>query len=327
MCGRIRSYSALAAPLALLVLLLLLPAEAAEGARAGLSVCAGVIVPSLFPFLVLSGTLSALQLPEKLAALAAPLLRRLGLPAQCAAPFLLGLCGGYPAGAVAVAELVRSGAVSPEDGTRMLPWCNNTGPGFIVAVAGGAVFGSVRIGLLLFLAHALSALALALLIGRQPQSAPAPPAASPPAALSDAFSAGVGGALRATLGVCSYIVFFSVLTALLRGSGLFSALAAALSLRCHTELRFAVALLTGCLELGSGVAALRGMAASPANLALAAFLLGFGGLSVHAQTRFAVSGTKIRCARHFAGRIVHGLLSAVLLLLLLTALRRLRIGI
>ena len=41
-------------------LLLALPEAAAEGARAGLMLCAGVVAPSLLPFLILSGLAAAL---------------------------------------------------------------------------------------------------------------------------------------------------------------------------------------------------------------------------------------------------------------------------
>ena len=314
MRNRLRSTAALLPPLALLALLLLMPAEASRGARSGLSVCAGVIVPSLFPFLLLSSMLSALALPEALASLAEPLFRRLGLPAIAAAPFLLGLCGGYPVGAAAVAELVSSGAIAPEDGSRMLPYCNHTGPGFIMGVAGAAVFGSMRVGLLLYLSHVLAALTLALLTGRRAGPAALRPAL-PDRPLAEVFPACIRSAAEAVLLICAYVVFFSMLTAILQSVGLFSVLAAILSVRFGAELRFCTALLSGWMELGSGIAALRGAAASPANLALAAFLLGFGGLSVHAQTLTAVSGTNIKCARHFAGRILHGFLSAAYILL------------
>ena len=43
------------------------------------------------------------------------------------------------------------------------------------------------------------------------------------------------------------------------------------------------ALLSGVLELSGGVAAMAGLAPTPANLALASFLLGSGGLCVHLQ--------------------------------------------
>ena len=48
-----RSFAGALLPLAILAALLRMPAAAAAGARSGLSVCAGVIVPSLFPFLCL----------------------------------------------------------------------------------------------------------------------------------------------------------------------------------------------------------------------------------------------------------------------------------
>ena len=312
---RLASAAALLPPLGLAALLLALPEAAAEGARRGLSVCAGVILPSLFPFLVLSLLLTDLGFAAALASALSPVLKRLRIPPVCAAPLLLGLCGGYPVGARALAELVRAGALTPDEASRMLPCCNNTGPGFIIGVAGGAVFGSVRCGALLYLCHALAALALALLLGRgAPPRAPSPVQCARPDA---AFPAAVRGAAGTAIELSAYVVFFSVLSSVVRESGALTALAGAISARFGTELRFSTALLTGLLEIGSGVAEMRGMAASPGNLALAAFLLGFGGVSVHAQTLAAVAGTNIRCARHFAGRILHGIISAVCVLLLL----------
>lgn len=275
-------------------LLLLLPAAAAEGARAGLALCAGVVVPSLLPFLILSGLAAALGLPELLAELLAPLWRSLRIPPVCAAPLLLGLLGGYPVGAAALAALVKSGDLSPEEATRALPWCSNTGPGFIIGFAGAGVFGSVRAGLMLYLCHLLAALILAFSSGRRRRdAAPSRPSAPVPS-LAEALPECVRSAAMNMLCICAYVVFFSVLSAFLRAVGITSPLA------------------VGILELSQGVAALRGAAAGPCSAALCAFLLGFGGLSVHCQTLYAVSGTGIKCARHFAGRIVDGLISALL---------------
>ena len=293
-------------------LLLRLPAAASEGARQGLALCAGVVVPSLLPFLILSALAAALGLPAALARLSAPALTRLGIPPVCAAPLVLGLMGGYPVGAASLAGLVRGGLLSKEEASRALPWCNNTGPGFIVGFAGGAVFGSVRAGLLLYLCHVLAALTLALCSGakakKQALALPAQPRKHLAAALPESMRA----AAINMLCICAYVVFFSVLSALLRATGVFSAPAAALSLRFGTEMRASYALFSGVLELSSGVGALRGMPLTLGSAALAAFLLGFGGLSVHCQTLYAASAAEIKCARHFAGRILHGLLSALL---------------
>lgn len=302
----------LAAVIGAFWLLLRLPAEAAEGARQGLALCAGVIIPSLLPFLILSALAAALGLPAVLARLTAPVLSRLGIPPVCAAPLLLGFMGGYPVGAASLAELVRGGLLTPQEAARALPWCNNTGPGFIVGVAGGAVFGSVRTGLLLYLCHVLAALIIAILSGKKAVK----PAALPPFRSRESLAAALPACMRAaatnTVCICAYVIFFSVLSALLRAAGVFSAPAAALSARFGTELRASYALFSGILELSSGVGSLRGMPLTSGSAALTAFLLGFGGLSVHCQTLYAVSEAEIKCARHFAGRILHGLLSALL---------------
>ena len=302
----------IAAVLGAFWLLLRLPAAAAEGARQGLALCAGVIIPSLLPFLILSALAAALGLPALFARLCTPVLSRLGIPPVCAAPLLLGLTGGYPVGAVSLAELVRGGLLTPEEASRALPWCNNTGPGFIVGVAGSAVFGSVKAGLLLYLCHVLAALALALFSGKKRRDTGLSLQEQSQKNLAAALPECIGAAATNMVCICAYVVFFSVLTALLRTAGVFSAPAAALSARFGTELRAAYAMFTGIFELSSGIGALQGMPLTPASAALAAFLLGFGGLSVHCQTLYAVSSAEIKCARHFAGRIVHGLLSALL---------------
>lgn len=302
--------------LLLLVALLLWPGAAAEGVRGGLSACAGSLIPALFPFLLLARLVNATGLGDRLsAALARPLGRLFRAPGCVAAPFLLGLTGGYPIGAAALADLTREGRMNAEDAARLLPVCDNTGPGFLVGAVGLGVFGSLKIGLLLYLSHALAAFVLGLLsaIG-QPRHDLDAPRSRPSLPFSKALTESVAGAVDASLKICGFVLCFSVLCALLRTAGLFDGAAGALSFHTGMELRAARALLTGLLELGGGVAALRGSSATPVNLCLAAFLPGFGSLSVHCQTLSVLAGTDIKASRLFAGRLVHGLISAGLML-------------
>jgi hypothetical protein len=45
---------------------------------------------------------------------------------------------------------------------------------------------------------------------------------------------------------------------------------------------------------------------------LAAFIIGFGGLSVHAQALHFASSTKVKTWVYFVYKILHGLLAAVI---------------
>ena len=94
----------------------LAPETAARGAAAGLDVCLGVLVPSLFPFLVLSVFLvrsGGAALLGRVFDRPFRLLFR--LPGCCAPGVLVGLAGGYPAGARGAASPLCGGGEDRDD--------------------------------------------------------------------------------------------------------------------------------------------------------------------------------------------------------------------
>lgn len=73
-------------------------------------------------------------------------------PAGCASSaLLLGLVGGYPIGAQTAAGLYRDRLLTREEAQRLLTFCNNANPVFLISVLGAGVFGSVRVGVWLWL--------------------------------------------------------------------------------------------------------------------------------------------------------------------------------
>ena len=198
--------------------LLLAPQAAASGALQGLRACAARVIPALLPFFVVSRMLTALPLPTP-GRRADRLFRALfGVRAACLPALLTGLLGGYPAGAAAVTELYRAGALSKAEAERALCFCNNSGPGFFAGLIGAAVLGDVCRGLILYGLHALSALLTGLLL----------PGSAPPAALRTArrekpqlpslVPEAVQGSCAALLQVSGRIVFFASMLAVLRAS-------------------------------------------------------------------------------------------------------------
>ena len=285
--------------LALLAALMFCSPQALEGARQALAVCAATLIPSLLPFFVLANLLGALGLPDLLGGLAGGLTERLFRVSPAGAQaFFLGISGGYPLGASVVGQLRREGRLSRAEAERLLCFCNNSGPAFILGAAGG-VFQSPMAGLLLYAAHVLAAVTVGLLSRRGARSdhaAPGPAAGSVP--FPQALTAAVSRAVSATMSVCGYVVLFGALLALAEP--------------CLAALPpLANVLVRGFLELGGGIAAMAGLPPTPVHLAAAAFLLGWGGLSVHCQTLGVLADTDIKCARHLAGRALCGMIAAV----------------
>ncbi len=282
--------------------LVLFSAQAAAGARQALSLCAATLIPSLFPFFVLANLLSDLGLPDLLGRSLGGLTRRLfRVSGHGAQAFFLGISGGYPLGATTVAQLRTKGLITREEGERLLPFCNNSGPAFILGAVGG-VFASPKAGILLYATHIAAALCVGLLFRGATASTDTKGTVTATLPFSRAFPAAMARALQSTLAVCGYVILFSALLEILAPLKVLPPLALALA--------------TGFWELGSGIAALRGLPPTPMTLSAAAFLLGWGGLSVHFQTLGALADTDIKCARHLAGRALCGGIAALLTFLL-----------
>ena len=294
--GKRGNYIALAVTLSALGALLLCSQAALESARAGLNLCAQMIVPSLLPFFILSSLLQQLGLPGILGRWLSPVTQKLfGIGGAGASALLLGVTGGYPLGADAVARLRRSGALTREQAERALAFCNNSGPAFLVGAAGVGVFHSAGYGLLLYGVHVLSAVIVGMLFApRSGGFLPEDRSQIAAVSLSQALPEAVRSAVRAVLTVSGFVVTFSVMTGVLDASGLLPALVGTSAARLGLELHFTRALCTGVLELGTGIGAMQGLMPTPGNLALAAFLIGWGGVSVHCQTAAVIAHLLIR---------------------------------
>lgn len=312
---KLRTILPLLAGLGAMAALMLCPEAAAESARQGIRLCGEMLIPSLLPFFVVSALLRAWGLPGVLGRLLGGITAKLwGMSGAGVSAFLLGITGGYPLGAAAIGQLCRDETIAKEEAQRALCFCNNTGPAFFIGAAGAGVFHSSGIGLLLYLTHILSAALLGMVTApkhRRPQ--PVERTYISAAGFSEALTEAVKTSVETLLTVCGFVVMFSVITGLL--SDEIFRLAGLLASKTGMELTSARALLTGMLELGSGLGAMAGLAPTSGNLALAAFVIGFGGLSVQAQTAAVLRGTELRLSLPFFLKLSHGVLAALLTLL------------
>ena len=147
--------------------LLFFPDVSATAAREGVTLCLQTVLPSLFPFFVLSSLLVQSDVPRLLSrAMAGVMYPLFGVSGAGASALILGLLGGYPVGARTVAELYGRGEIAREAAEQLLAFCNNSGPGFFLGVCGTAVFGSARAGMYLYLIHVGAALVTGVLLRR-----------------------------------------------------------------------------------------------------------------------------------------------------------------
>lgn len=300
------------------------PEQAMEGARTGLTLCFNVIVPSLFPFFVLSSLVVDLGLASYLGRMLEPVMRPLfRVNGACASAVALGFVGGYPIGARTALSLYENGLCSRTEAERLLAFCNNSGPAFILGVVGAGVFASSRVGLLLYLVHAAASLLVGLIFrfygGKEEAADRRSGGQIRTVRFTTAFTGSVARSLQSTLSICAFVVFFSVLIQLLTWFGVLSALAgalAALFAPLGMTSDWARRLLTGVLEMSSGVWSLSGSGALAGRMSMAAFMLGWAGVSVHCQVLSFLGESGLSVRTYLLGKLLHGGFSAALVFLL-----------
>ncbi len=304
--------------------LVLWPGEAMGAMRDGLKLCGNVIVPSLFPFFVLSSLVVELGMSRYLGRLFQPVMAPLfRVNGACASALALGFVGGYPVGARTAISLYQSGQCSKTEAERLLAFCNNSGPAFIFGVVGAGIFGSGALGLLLYLVHMAASLLVGLLFrfyrpGEGPRSGRLQGVQFQTVSFPTAFTHSVTGALASTLNICAFVLFFTVIIRMLSLTGVLTGLARLLSLLFGPlgfDQSWARRLLTGVLEVSSGVSSLTGGSLS-GRLSMAAFMLGWAGLSVHCQVLAFLGDSGLSMRTYLVGKLLHGGLSAALLGLL-----------
>ena len=237
----------------------------------------------------------------------------------CASAFALGFIGGYPVGAKTAISLYEKGMCSRTEAERLLSFCNNSGPAFILGVVGAGVFGSSKVGLLLYLAHAAASVCVGILFrfykaggGGREGARPAPRFQAQ--RFTAAFTGSIKSSFLSTLNICAFVVFFTVVIRLLFLSGVLSGVSWALG-TLLSPLGFSQAwaerLLTGFLEISSGVWTLSGSGALAGRLSMAAFMLGWAGVSVHCQVLSFIGGSGLSVRTYLVGKLLHGGLSAL----------------
>lgn len=281
------------AVLSFAALLLLHPETATAAMEEGLLLCFRTVIPSLFPFFIVTSLLTQLGFAGLLQKLFAPFMGPLfKMRGVCALPLLAGLLGGYPTGAKTTADLCNEGVIFREEAERLLGFCNNCGPAFLLGYVGGGVLGDPILGARLLLIHITSALLTGMLLCRMghvkgPVLLPChmPDA---PLHLPRIFTGAVTGSLISMLNICAYVVIFRTAAALLPlpDWGL------------------------GALEMVSGLAVL---SPNKAGFILSAAITAWGGLSVHCQT-MAVSG-ELSMRWHWLGKALQTVIAAALALL------------
>ena len=273
---------------AVMMMLILDSKCALAGATEGLELCIRRVIPTLFPFFVLSTilTTSITKLPKSF-------LKLFRISPNAGAALLTGLLGGYPVGARAVSQAYENGAISKVEARRLLPICNQCGPSFIFGM-GMALFSDVRVCLAVWLIQLFSAVLLARILPATPTFSMKKSSVKD-VSLPEALKSG----LYTTATVCGWVILFRILFRFLERWFLWSMPPVAQISLC------------GLLELANGFTELSNISNVELRFVLCVIIASFGGVCVSMQT-FSVLHPDLDRRAYFPGKVLQASIGALL---------------
>lgn len=258
------------------------PEYAKEEVYYSLLLCLRTVVPTLFPFFVLTSLVVSSGMTSYAGkGFGKAAYRLFGMNAGEAYALLLGCVGGFPLGTKAVCELYAAGGTEKKSAETLAALTNLCSPFFILG-ASRVLFGETGAGVCVYCANILMTFVFLRATSGKRKRRSAGDGATPETGKARekagngsefSFAGAITSSFTSMLSLCGIIAFFSCVAA---------SVTRYTDLYCFDD-RLSV-FLGGFLELTRGVFSLNAIADPGAKAAAFAFFVSFGGVSVIAQS-------------------------------------------
>ena len=277
-------------------LLLRFPETAAQGISDGIDMSLGTLIPTLYPFMVLSTLIIELRIFDRMHLfLNRPASFLFALDGKCLGTILLSMIGGLPLGCKMTSEMYEKGQISRTQGRRMLLFCYCCGPAFTISSVGLYMLGSKKAGAIIYTAILLSSFTVGILsrfFDEEDGVYHSLENSNTDLSFSDALVRSVSKGSSGMLSICGWVILFSCISRLIE------------ILSLNPSASFFISCI---LEVTNGAY----VASGNLPLPIIAGIIGFGGLCGHCQVMPYAMKLRLKYKFFLTARIMGGALSVV----------------
>lgn len=286
------------------------PDTALEAAANAYKICENTVIPSLFPFFVCSNLLTAIGATVYLSRMLRPVMKPIfGVSENSALAVIMGFVSGYPVGAKTAAALKGKGLITKNEGEKLLAFCNNSGPLFILGAVGSGMLFDRQTGVVLYTAHILAAFSSALLIRNvkcdfsetnKKNSDDIPPFGT---ALTDSISA----SMSTVYTISGFVIVSAILLKFTESFGILDFISS-----FGLKKEYVKCAVYGLIEPTNGCIAAAGLKLDTVyKCMIISAIIGWSGISVHLQVLGIVKKSGLCTGYYFLGKIVSAVLSPI----------------
>ena len=252
--------------------------------------CAKNILPVLFPYSIMASLMVSLGINEILSKLF-PVSKAFLLPDIASPAILTGAICGFPLGTKVACDMYESNVISKEDAETIISVSSFASPAFVINVIGKLYFKNYKIGVLIYFSHILSTITASYFINGKHTAHSARTYSQ--LTLGTAISRAIESAVISSLYVCGYITVFSIIVNSLGEIPMNIKCAVASLLEFSSAARFSSEI--------NGII----------GLTIAAFSVGWSGLSVLFQTMSMSAPLKLSLSKYVKVKIISGLFCSI----------------
>ena len=247
------------------------------------------------------------------------------VPGIGAFPFIMGIISGYPVGAKIISNLYSNHDCTKNEAERMLCFCNNSGPLFILGTVGNGFYGSSIIGYILLFTHILASIIVGIIFGQfskfKFKSTSDKQFHSNPNLenvninnLGEVLGNSIINSIKTILVIGGFVTLFSVILSILGKTKLLVIIASPISKLLHINSNIVVGFISGIIEFTNGLSMISSVHLKnlSINVCVSAFILGFGGISVLLQTLSIISKSKLSIKPYILGKVLQGIIASFL---------------
>lgn len=272
------------------------------------------IFPSLFPFFILSTLLIEYGFVELVSELLKPVMTRVfKIESKAAFIFVMSMISGFPSNAKYTKELYEKGIISSKAATKILTFTHFSNPLFILGTVSILFLNNKEIGLIILLSHYITNFIVGIIFRNFFQCQKEDTNISINRAIlamhqkrihknkqfGEIITEAITGAIQTLLLVLGTVTMFLIVSTILNQIFHFN--------------KLEQGIVSGMIEMTQGLSYLCKL---PISLKLksifSTMILSFGGFSVHMQVISILSGTKISYKPYFIARIIHAVISGIL---------------
>lgn len=318
---KIKNYVPFLFSVLFLIMLLCFPNACAAGAVQGLCNAAEILIPSLFPYMVLSSFIMHSGADRYIGKIFSPVTKTLfNLPSVCSSAIILSLIGGFPVGTKCVQLLYRNKKITSEQAQRMMMFCVCSGPAFLITAIGAVMLHNTQVGVILYISQALSCIILGICTGIfsrirkktfQNTVHNEKNIDDSPSVISAVIEAASDGA-ASIISMTALVVIFSLLLNTLTDSGILGMLISFMQ-GCGISVQVSKVIVPVLLEVTTACTEVKA-AALPVWWFSAA--VGFGGICVHMQIFELLRNIPIKRGIYMLFRTVNAVLSTLIAFLI-----------